>query len=282
MTMGVRPHAGIGGAMDKNFKPAGVITVTTDFGHRGPFVGTMKGVIVSRFPAARILDLTHEAYVHWPAEAGFWIARSYHYFPRGTVHLAVVDPGVGTDRSVMLAVGDGHVFLAPDYGLLAEVVEKSAATVYHVREEIIDEHRLTDTSATFHGRDIFAPLAALLAAGELAPSAIGKPTTDFVPSIIEPAERRGKHVVGVVITTDHFGNLITNIAREDIESLRQPIVHAGGHDIVLKRTYGDVEPGAMLALINSFGVLEIARAEQNAAECLGLGRGAPVRVSDAG
>ena len=122
--------------MSKHFKPSGVVTVTTDFGHRGPFVGTMKGVIVSRFPAARIIDLTHEAYVHWPAEAGFWIARSYHYFPAGTVHLAVVDPGVGTDRSVLLAVGDGHAFLAPDNGLLAEVIEKSGATVYHVREQV--------------------------------------------------------------------------------------------------------------------------------------------------
>jgi S-adenosylmethionine hydrolase len=268
--------------MNEGFLPAGVITVTTDFGHRGPFVGTMKGVIVSRFAAARIIDLTHEAYVHWPAEAGFWIARSYHYFPRGTVHLAVVDPGVGTDRSVLLAVGDGHAFLAPDNGLLAEVVEKSRATVYHVRNEVIEAERLPDTSATFHGRDVFAPLAAALAAGTLAPAAIGVPTTDFVPSIIEPAERRGGQFVGLVITTDHFGNLITNITREDVETFRQPVVHAGGHEVPLRRTYGDVEPGALLALINSFGVLEIASAEQNAAERLGLGRGAPVRVAEAG
>lgn len=268
--------------MDKHFEPCGVITVTTDFGHRGPFVGTMKGVIMSRFPAARIIDLTHEAYVHWPAEAGFWIARSYHYFPRGTVHLAVVDPGVGTDRSVLLAVGDGHAFLAPDNGLLAEVIEKSAATVYHVRDAVIERHRLSDTSATFHGRDIFAPLAARLAAGELRPAATGPVTTDYVPSIIEPPERRGDQLFGVVITTDHFGNLITNITREDLADLRQPQILAGGHEIAFKRIYGDVAPGALLALINSFGVLEIARAEQNAAECLGIGRGAPVRVSEAG
>ncbi|MEQ8230370.1 MAG: SAM-dependent chlorinase/fluorinase, partial [Gammaproteobacteria bacterium] len=86
--------------MSEHFVASGVVTVTTDFGHRGPFVGTMKGVILSRNPQAQIIDLTHEAWVHWPAEAGFWVARSYHYFPRGTVHLAVVDPGVGTDRSV--------------------------------------------------------------------------------------------------------------------------------------------------------------------------------------
>ena len=267
--------------MQQHFEPCGVITITTDFGHRGPFVGTMKGVIMTQLAAARIVDLTHEAYVHWPAEAGFWIARSYHYFPRGTVHLAVVDPGVGTDRSVLLAVGEGHAFLAPDNGLLAEVIEKSAATVYQVRDEVIERYRLTDTSATFHGRDIFAPLAARIAAGELQPIAIGRATQDYVPSIIEPPERRGNQLVGVVITSDHFGNLITNITREDLATFTQPLVFAGGHEIAFKRTYGDVAPGALLALINSFGVLEIARAEQNAAECLGIGRGAPVRVGEA-
>lgn len=268
--------------MNKHFKPSGVVTVTTDFGHRGPFVGTMKGVIVSRFPAARIIDLTHEAYVHWPAEAGFWIARSYHYFPAGTVHLAVVDPGVGTDRSVLLAVGDGHAFLAPDNGLLAEVIEKSGATVYHVREEVIEAHALNDISATFHGRDVFAPLAARLAAGELGVSNMGTMTRDYVPSIIEPPARRGQQLTGVVITTDHFGNLISNIERAEVEAFKAPVIQAGGHDIPFLRTYGDVQPGALLALINSFGVLEIACAEQNAAETLGIGRGAPVRVIERG
>lgn len=264
--------------MSKHFKPSGVVTVTTDFGHRGPFVGTMKGVIVSRFPAARIIDLTHEAYVHWPAEAGFWIARSYHYFPSGTVHLAVVDPGVGTDRSVLLALGDGHAFLAPDNGLLAEVIEKTAATVFRLRDELIEAHALGDVSATFHGRDVFAPLAARLAAGELDSGALGKPSSDYVPSIIEPAERRGAQLTGVVITTDHFGNLISNIERADIDAFKRPVVQAGGHEMPLLRTYGDARPGALLGLINSFGVLEIACAEQNAAETLGIGRGAPIKV----
>ena len=268
--------------MNKHFEPCGVITVTTDFGHRGPFVGTMKGVILSCFPPARIVDLTHEVYVHWPAEAGFWMARSYHYFPPGTVHLAVVDPGVGTDRSVLLAIGDGHAFLAPDNGLLAEVIERTSATVYLVRDEVIEAHALGDMSATFHGRDVFAPLAARLAAGQLAPATMGPRTRDFVPSIIEPPQRRGAQLAGVVITTDHFGNLITNIPREALREFRQPVVSAGGHEIALLRTYGDARPGELLALINSFDVLEIAAAEQNAAASLGLGRGAPVRVTERG
>ena len=268
--------------MSERFEASGVITVTTDFGHRGPFVGTMKGVILSRFSAARIIDLTHEAIVHWPAEAGFWIARSYHYFPRGSVHMAIVDPGVGTDRSVLLAVGDGHAFLAPDNGLLAEVIDLTSADVRHIPAAVIQAHCLEDTSATFHGRDIFAPLAAALAAGTLAAESCGEPSDDFIPSIIEPPEKRGASFVGVVITTDHFGNLITNLAREHIAQFRDPIVQAGGHNIRIRRTYGDVVPGELVALINSFGVLEIARAEQNAAEFLGLSRGAPLRVSEYG
>ena len=264
--------------MSASFAASGVLTVTTDFGHRGPFVGTMKGVILSRFGEARIVDLTHEAYVHWPAEAGFWIARSYHYFPAGTVHLAVVDPGVGTDRSVLLAEGDGHVFLAPDNGLLAEVIERTNATVRHVDESVIEAHRLSDISATFHGRDIFAPVAAALAANDLSPADCGSATEDYIPSIIEPPEHRGHVVSGVVITTDHFGNLITNIAREDIAALRNPVVYAGGREVPLKRTYGDVAPGTLVALVNSYGVVEIACAEQNAAHMLGIARGAPVRI----
>ena len=267
--------------MSEHFVASGVVTVTTDFGHRGPFVGTMKGVIVSRFAAARIVDLTHEAQVHWPPEAGFWVARSYHYFPHGSVHLAVVDPGVGTDRSVLLAVGDGHAFLAPDNGLLAEVIERTDAVVRHVDNAVIEAYRLADTSATFHGRDIFAPLAAALAAGTLAPQACGLPVTDYVPSIIEPPESRNGQLSGVVITSDHFGNLITNLAAADLAAFRRPLVHAGGHTIAVRRTYGDVAPGELLALINSFGVLEIARAEQDATQFLGLGRGAPIRVSEA-
>ena len=145
--------------MSTLFTPSGVITITTDFGHRGPFVGTMKGVILNRFAEAKIIDLTHEAYVHWPAEAGFWLERSFRYFPSGTLHLAVVDPGVGTDRSVLLVLGEGHAFLAPDNGLLAGVIDRVDATVIRVEENQLARLALESVSATFHGRDIFAPIA---------------------------------------------------------------------------------------------------------------------------
>ena len=196
------------------------------------------------------------------------------------MHLAVVDPGVGTDRNVLLAQGDGHVFLAPDNGLLAEVIDRTSATVYHLSDAVIESCRLEDISATFHGRDVFAPLAAALASGSLRSTDFGEPIEDYIPSIIEPAEQRGVQFVGVVITTDHFGNLITNITREDLQSFKRPMIKAGGHDIQFGRTYSDVSPGDLVALINSFGVLEIARSEQNAAEFLGIGRGAPIRLME--
>jgi hypothetical protein len=262
------------------FEPCGVITITTDFGHRGPFVGTMKGVILNRFADAKIIDLTHEAYVHWPAEAGFWLERSFRYFPRGTVHLAVVDPGVGTERSVLLVIGDGHAFLAPDNGLLAGVIDAIDATVIKIADDRLAALSLDRISATFHGRDIFAPIAGALAAGAVDPRTLGKPTLDYIPSLIEPPDMHGGELHGIVITPDNFGNLITNIDASELERFSRPRVRAGGHEIAFRRTYGDVAPGGLLALVNSLGVVEISRAEQSAAELLGIGRGAPVIIAE--
>ena len=104
-------------------QPSGVITITTDFGHKGPFVGVMKGVIVSRFRDARIIDLTHDIPAQWPPEAGFWVRRSYRYFPPGSVHLAIVDPGVGTERDILIVEYDHHYFMAPDNGLLGRMLD---------------------------------------------------------------------------------------------------------------------------------------------------------------
>src|SRR3569832_1240971 len=139
-------------------RPSGVITITTDFGHQGPFGGVMKGRILTRFPDAKIIDLTHEIVVHWPAEAGFWLARSFEYFPTGTVHVAVVDPGVGTSRSIVAVAAHEHVFLAPDTGLLAPIVAKySDAMVVMLDSQRLAGFGLHRPSATFHGRDILAP-----------------------------------------------------------------------------------------------------------------------------
>jgi S-adenosylmethionine hydrolase len=264
--------------MDSTFRANGIITLTTDFGHRGPFVGTMKGVIFSRFAEARIVDLTNEAHVHWPAEAGFWIARCYHYFPPGTVHLGIVDPGVGTDRSLIVAFGDGHIFLGPDNGLLAEVVEKTKANVHLMTKDLLKLYQLPNVSDTFHGRDIFAPVAAALASGTLTEANSGPLIDDIVPSLLEHPEIRGGILSGVVVTTDHFGNLITNIEKDKIQVFSDPIVSVGGHEIDFQKTYGNVTPGTFLALFNSSNVLEVACAEQNASQLLSMQQGAPVQV----
>ena len=267
--------------MGAAFEPAGVITLTTDFGLHDPFVAVMKGNIVRRFPGACIIDMTHEILVHWPAEAGFWLARSFEYFPRGTVHVAVVDPGVGTARDIIAVSMRGHLLLAPDNGLLAPVLAREAgAAIVRVESAQLSRWGITRISATFHGRDIFAPLAAELAAGRCAPEALGPPADALVPSWVEEPEVREGAIAGTVITIDHFGNLITNIDASLLGRFRAPQVRLGGHTFPIRRTYGEVRPGEYLALVNSFDVLEIARAERSAADGLGLSRGAPVLVQE--
>jgi S-adenosylmethionine hydrolase len=262
-------------------QPSGVITITTDFGHQGPFVGVMKGRILSRFPQARIIDLTHEIVVHWPAEAGFWLARSFEYFPSGTVHVAVVDPGVGTSRDIVAVSAREHLFLAPDNGLLAPIVSRhSDASIVRLDLQQLGRFGVQRPSATFHGRDIFAPIAAELAAGRCVLTDLGEPREALVPAWVDEPTVDAHGVAGVIITIDHFGNLISNIDAPLLGRFRQPVVQAGNHSFPLLRTYGNAQPGEYLALINSFGVLEIARAEQSAAEGLGLSRGAPVTVRE--
>ncbi len=264
-------------------KPSGVITLTTDFGHQGPFVGVMKGRILGRFPQAQLVDLTHEILVHWPAEAGFWLSRSFDYFPPGTVHVAVVDPGVGTSRDILVVSAAGHLFTAPDNGLLAPIVARHPETeIVRLRAEGLALLKIQHASATFHGRDIFAPIAAELASGRCRLYELGEPAQahSLVPAWVEEPLAEPGAVTGLVISIDHFGNLITTIEAPLLERLRLPLVHAGHHTMPLLRTYGEARPGQYLALVNSFGVVEIARAEQSAAEGLGLGRGAPVIVRD--
>jgi S-adenosylmethionine hydrolase len=260
---------------------SGVITITTDFGHQGPFVGVMKGCMLARFPQARIIDLTHEILVHWPAEAGFWLAHAFGYFPPGTVHVAVVDPGVGTSRSILVVRAAEHFFIAPDNGLLAPIVSRAPdALIVRLTAGQLAHLGVHHPSSTFQGRDIFAPVAAELAAGRTQPQALGETVQSLIPAWVEDPTVDARSVTGVVISIDHFGNLITNIEAALIERFRLPLVRAGNHAFPLLRTYGDARAGEYLALVNSFGVVEIARAEQSAAEGLGLSRGAPVVVRD--
>ncbi len=258
-----------------------IITLTTDFGLKGPFVGVMKGAILRQLPAAVIVDLTHEIPPHWPIEAGFWLARSYPYFPAGTVHVAVVDPGVGTQRNIIAGALDGHLFLAPDNGLLQPLLSRPGASCHRLTESWRAQQGWPAPSHTFHGRDIFAPLAAGLAAGRFAISDIGPAAGELVPSLLEDPLCSEHEIRGTVVAIDNFGNLITNIEAALLTRLRKAEVLAGGRRMALCRTYAEARPGEFLALVNSFGVLEVARAEGNAADGLGLGRGAPVIIVNA-
>ncbi|MDH3612738.1 MAG: SAM-dependent chlorinase/fluorinase [Gammaproteobacteria bacterium] len=262
-------------------QPSGVITITTDFGHKGPFAAVMHGVIIKRFPDARVIDLAHDIPAQWPPEAGFWVSRSYQYFPRGTVHLAIVDPGVGTERDILIVEYDDHFFMAPDNGLLARMLDKADdASVFKLRPDALESLDIRAPSMTFHGRDIFAPVAAELAAGRTTPADIGLATTDWTPAWLDEPEVTASKVSGVIVTVDAFGNLISNIDAELIEEFSNPVAHIAGHDIEMRATYGRAKPGDYLALINSFGVLEVAKAESSAAEGLGSDRGAPITVVD--
>ena len=262
-------------------QPSGVITITTDFGHKGPFVGVMKGVILQRFRGAKVIDLTHEIPAQWPPEAGFWVRRSYRYFPPGTVHLAIVDPGVGTERDILIVEYERHYFMAPDNGLLGRMLDAAdGALVFRLDLGSLDRLGIATPSNTFHGRDIFAPIAAELAAGQTTPVSIGIATDSWVPAWVdEPVVGEGK-VTGSVITVDAFGNLISNIDAVLIDSFVRPVVFIAGKQIPLLTTYGSAKPGEYLALINSFNVVEIAVAESSAAAALGVERGGPVVVRD--
>ena len=262
-----------------DWQASGVITVTTDFGHKGPFAAVMSGVIIKRFPEARIIDLAHDIPAHWPPEAGFWLSRSYAYFPTGTVHVAIVDPGVGTEREILLVMKDGHIFIAPDNGLLAPILEV-ADEIYKLNDEALSVIDAQAPSLTFHGRDIFAPISAELAAGRIRIGDVGSKTAEWAPGWLEDPQQGNGRVSGVVVTVDAFGNLISNIDASLIEKLENPVIHIAGHDINMKPTYGRVKPGEYLGLINSFGVVEIARSEESAADGLGCERGAPVVVRD--
>ncbi len=263
-------------------KPSGIITTTTDFGHKGPFTAIMKGVILTRFPDANVIDLIHDIPAQWPPEAGFWVSAAYLYFPRGTIHLAIVDPGVGTGREILLVQADEHLFIAPDNGLLGRLLDQNPeAKVYHLSASAADVLGLATPSNTFHGRDIFAPVAAELAAGKVRVSDIATPTNDWVPGWIDEPDARDGAVHGVVVTIDTFGNLISNIEKSHVEAIADPVIRFAGREFPLLKTYGLASPGDYLALLNSFDVVEIARAEGNAAEGLGADRGAPISVVSA-
>jgi len=254
---------------------APIVALTTDFGTRDLFVGLMKVQVHARCPAARVVDLTHELPAFDPAAGAFWLERAARWCPAGTVHVAVVDPGVGSARRLLAAVAGGQVFLGPDNGLLGAVLESPG------RAHVIDLGRLERLglgvpSATFHGRDVLAPLAAELAAGRVEVEALGPAIDDWVRSPVPRPTRERRGWRGAVVLLDRYGNAFTNLGPKQIGAASNPVIVVKSLRLPLRRTYRDVPAGSPLALVNSFDAIEIAVAQGDAGAQLELRPGTPV------
>ena len=262
------------------FRANGLITLTTDFGLREPFVGIMKGVMLGHAPHLRFVDMAHEVSAFQPVEAGFWLAHAFRYFPSGTLHVAVVDPGVGTPRALLVALSGEQALLAPDNGLLAPLAARGKIDrIIKIDNTRLVKFGVSDVSATFHGRDVFAPLAAAIAANRCDPVDLGPEVTSIEQGGWGATGRRADGgIEGSVVVVDRFGNLISNIESSAVVALSLPTVLIGGLRVPLKRTYGDARAGEYLGVINSFDVLEVAQSRGNAAQGLKLAVGAPISV----
>ncbi len=259
-----------------------IITLTTDFGLNDHFVGTMKGAILSLAPEAEIVDICHSVQAFDILDGALTLAQAYSYFPVRTVHVVVVDPGVGSGRRPILASSERQNFVAPDNGVLSLIyAREERLSVRHITSE---HYFLQPLSNTFHGRDIFAPVAAYLAKG-VDHEKFGDEITDFVrfnaprPKVIDP-----KTIRGVVLKVDRFGNLVTNITPQDVPLLFQAqppafkIVVGKSEVTSMKTNYAEGAPGEVFGILGSMGYLEIASNRGAAAQLVSAGKGAEVNV----
>jgi hypothetical protein len=265
-----------------------IITLTTDFGLQDEYVGVVKGVLLSRAPHARLVDICHQVEPGDIRQAAFLLRAAFPYFPAGTIHMAVVDPGVGTARKLLALQAGGHIFLAPDNGLLTPFFSTAPETtaVYLDCPELY----LQPAGTTFHGRDILAPAAAALACGIPLAGLGRKANRDCLEKLAWPTLQIDPihgTIIGSVLHVDRFGNLTTDIHQRDIAGLTQnpasvQIFYKERHIRGLSTAYGEFPPGAALALIGSRGCLEVAINRDNAARLLGGAVGDPVRVEISG
>lgn len=247
---------------------APAITLLTDFGTADGYVAELKGVLVSLAPGVPIVDLSHDIPAQDIAFGRLTVARYWRRFPAGTVHLVVVDPGVGTTRAAIAIASEGRFLVGPDNGVLSPALFSLDAQVVQLPVD-------PSASATFHGRDVFAPVAAQLACGASFES-VGERFADAV-RLRTPPPRRDAHGLlhGEVLTIDRFGNIITNLLTRDIHGM----VKIAGRAARLVRTYGEAASGELVALVGSSGFVEVAVREGNAAVVLGVSRGAAVMLS---
>jgi len=258
-----------------------VVTFTTDFGLNDVFVGVMHGVVLHVHPETSIVDICHSVASYDVLEGAWTIAQAYRYFPPRTVHVVVVDPGVGSLRRPILAETEDYVFVAPDNGVLSLVEAREAKFV--VRHITAERYFVQPVSHTFHGRDIFAPVAGWLSKG-VAPEEFGTEISDYVRLPVPQVERIGANTLrGVVMKVDKFGNLITSIGIQDVPGLltdSPPPIKVLIADLTISqlcRAYAEGGEG-VFAILGSSGYLEIAARQASAAEKLGAGVGTPVGV----
>lgn len=249
---------------------APVITLLTDFGTADGYVGEMKGVLVTGAPAASIIDISHDLPPFDVEYARLTFARYWRRYPAGTVHVVVVDPGVGSTRAAIAVESDGRYLVGPDNGVLSPAL-------FALDARVVSLSVVASASPTFHGRDVFAPAAAALAQGELLDS-LGEPFREPVRlRTRQPVRRPDGTIDGEVLTLDRFGNAITNLVARDIDHV---VVQSGDvpRQLRLVRTYADASVGEAVALVGSSGFVEIAVRERNAGTHLQLGRGDRVSV----
>jgi len=259
-----------------------IITLTTDFGTNDHFIGTMKGVILSIEPDAQIIDICHSVQAFDVLDGALTISQAYSYFPTGTIHMVVVDPGVGTARRPLIVSSDRHHFVAPDNGVLSLIYQREQRlSARHVTGE---HYFLQPVSNTFHARDIFSPVAAYLAKG-VDPEKFGEAVTDFVRfSAPKPKAANENTLRGVVLKVDRFGNLITNITPQDAPMLfgENPgtfKIVVGQREIrEIKEAYALGAPGEVFGIMGSMGYLEVAANRGSAAQLLGVGKGTDVNI----
>jgi hypothetical protein len=261
-----------------------IITLTSDFGARDGFVASIKGVILKINPQAQIVDLSNEIAPQDIWEGAFTLRTAYSYFPKGTVHLAVVDPSVGSGRKPIIVVTESYYFVGPDNGLFSLVYQEAERIrVHHITA---NHYFLPNPGPTFHGRDIFAPVAGWLSKG-IPSGNFGDELTEYVKMNIPVPKVAGNTIDGHVVHIDRFGNIITNIAYRDIQTLlpegKGPgtaTVNIIGKEIKgLKKFYAEAAPGEPAAVINSSGALEIFMFKQNARTSLSVKRGEAVRLT---
>ena len=259
---------------------SGIVTLITDFGLRDEYAGAMKGAILKVNPRCKVIDVTHQIGPQDVQRAAFVLKNTYPYYPAGTVHLVVVDPGVGTRRRPVILQKGGHFFVGPDNGVFTFVLSAAGRTGgYEIARR---KFFLSPLSETFHGRDIFAPVAGHLSLGQ-EPKRFGPRAGGFVRAEWPRPRPKGGKLLGQILFSDSFGNLITNISHEEYGSLMtdRPLrIHEKGWRIDrLHRTYGEGKNGEPMALFGSSGMLEIAVAGGNAQKELGLKRGGRLVVT---